>query len=420
MALVSWTACNRAPGGRSTEKDASVEVTGIRIEMEDYTNSSGEIESSTMESGEEVVVIPPDGWVTFEAPVAEAGRYRTTVRLSSGSSAKTSCWIEDYIENKDGRQYNITGNMAYADGVTVDGFVSLTKDGSPLNKGTHPMKLHVAGGAASVDWISFELLKEHQITPKVLTQRTDGDEWVVVWSDEFEYEGLPDTTKWIHDIGNWGWGNNELQYYTEDRLENARVEGGNLVIEARKGEMGQKWTSARLTTRGKTSFIHGKIEFRASVPVERGNWSAGWTLGDVYRDELSWPYCGEIDIMESVGFEIDDETGDGKAHASIHCGAYYFKNNNQPTAITDVKQMQEDFHLYGIEWTADYIKAYVDDLFYFTYNDNADSLTWPFDEPQNIILNLAMGGGWGGAQGMDESVTSQKLLIDYVRVYELQ
>lgn len=420
MALVSWTACNRAPGGRSTEKDASVEVTGIRIEMEDYTNSSGEIESSTMESGEEVVVIPPDGWVTFEAPVAEAGRYRTTVRLSSGSSAKASCWIEDYIENKDGRQYNITGNMAYADGVTVDGFVSLTKDGSPLNKGTHPMKLHVAGGAASVDWISFELLKEHQITPKVLTQRTDGDEWVVVWSDEFEYEGLPDTTKWIHDIGNWGWGNNELQYYTEDRLENARVEGGNLVIEARKGEMGQKWTSARLTTRGKTSFIHGKIEFRASVPVERGNWSAGWTLGDVYRDELSWPYCGEIDIMESVGFEIDDETGDGKAHASIHCGAYYFKNNNQPTAITDVKQMQEDFHLYGIEWTADYIKAYVDDLFYFTYNDNADSLTWPFDEPQNIILNLAMGGGWGGAQGMDESVTSQKLLIDYVRVYELQ
>ena len=166
----------------------------------------------------------------------------------------------------------------------------------------------------------------------------------LIWSDEFEGEGIPDTKKWTFDIGDWGWGNNELQYYTENRVENARVENGNLIIEARKNDMDSKWTSARLTTRGKVSFLYGRIEFRAKVPTNRGNWAAGWTLGDDYVDEISWPYCGEIDILESVGFEMDDITGDGEAHASTHNGAYYFKLGNHQTGIIDVKNMNKEFH----------------------------------------------------------------------------
>ena len=142
------------------------------------------------------------------------------------------------------------------------------------------MKLHLNGKGAKVDWVKFTLMKKHQLTPQTLTQKTDGTEWKIVWSDEFDGEGLIDTSKWTYDIGNWGWGNNELQYYTENRLENARQENGNLIIEARKNDMGEQWTSARLTTRGKVTFVYGRIECRAKVPPNRGNWAAGWTLGD--------------------------------------------------------------------------------------------------------------------------------------------
>lgn len=391
---------------------------GILIESEEHTGTSGEFEIVNLETGEEVTIVPSGGWMTFEVPVQIAGRYKAQVHLSSVSGEPVSCWIEDYYTNKDGRTYNITGSMELPVTDLSGTYITLHKDGSPLNTGTHPMKLHVSGGEAAIDWIRFSLIREREVTPEVLTQNTGGDEWVIAWSDEFETDGMPDETKWTYDIGNWGWGNNELQYYTVARSENARVENGNLIIEARKYDMAEPWTSARLTTRGKTSFVYGRIEFRAKVPKERGNWAAGWTLGDAYADELSWPYCGEIDIMECVGFEINDTTGNGLHHASVHCGAYYFKLNNQPTGITDVQNMNDEFHLYAIEWTPDYIKAYVDDLHYFTYEDTSDALTWPFNEPQNIIVNLAMGGGWGGAQGMDETITSQQLVVDYVRVYE--
>jgi len=392
--------------------------TEILVESENYTGASGDFQTQSLESGQEVILVPEGGWIAFDVPVKLAGRYKVQVHLSSASGDPLSCWIEDYVGNKDGRTYNISGSMEPGTSDQPGSYVTLHRDGSPLNAGIHPMKLHVDRGEAAVDWIKFSLIKERKLTPEVLTQNMEGSEWTIVWADEFDTDGLPDESKWTYDLGNWGWGNNELQYYTVARSENARVEDGKLIIEARKGDMGEKWTSARLTTREKTTFIYGKIELKAKVPMEKGNWAAGWTLGDKYADELSWPYCGEIDIMESVGYEVNDTTGDGTAHASVHCGAYYFKLNNHHTAILDVQNMNEEFHLYAIEWTPEYIKAFVDDVEYFSYDDTADSLTWPFDEPQNIILNLAMGGGWGGAQGMDESVSSQKIVLDYVRVYE--
>jgi beta-glucanase (GH16 family) len=334
--------------------------------------------------------------------------------LASGQSDDGAIvWIEDYYDNKDQRTYDVTGKINIEPSEDIKAFFV---EGSPFNKGLHKIKLHVDKGSVVIDKITFSLMKEHSSSPISLTQNMDGQEWELVWSDEFEGDSI-DESKWTFDFGNWGWGNNELQYYTDNRSENARIEDGILVIEARKNDMGQDWTSTRMTTRGKVSFLYGKIEFRAKVPREKGNWAAGWTLGDDYVDEKSWPYSGEIDIMESVGYEVDNETGDGIAHSTVHTPAYYFKINNQISSTIDVKNIAGEFHTYAVEWTPTEIRGYVNGEQYYVYDKTANELEWPFNKPQNIILNLAMGGGWGGAQGMDESVTSQKLLIDYVRVF---
>jgi beta-glucanase (GH16 family) len=415
FALVSCSPKEKESHATDSESKAET-PREVKIEAESLVDSSGQMEVKSLEDDKTYVHTTEGGWIALDVEIPEAGRYKTEISLSTESEGSFNCWVEDYIDNKDGRTYNITGNMAVEG--PLSSFSSITKDGSPLNAGLHKMKVHFDKGV-NIDWIKFTQLRKHELTPETLSQQMEGAEWKVVWSDEFDGTEV-DTTKWTYDVGNWGWGNYELQYYTENRTENARIEDGNLIIQARKNDMGEAWTSARLTTRGKVSFLYGKIEFRAKVPAERGNWAAGWTLGDEYVDELSWPYCGEIDIMESVGYEMDDETGDGVAHASAHSGAYYFKLGNQPTGITPVKNMDEEYHTYAVEWAPDGMKAFVDDQHYFTYDDTSTDLAWPFNKPQNIILNLAMGGGWGGAQGMDEQVSSQVMTIDYVRVYERQ
>ena len=213
-------------------------------------------------------------------------------------------------------------------------------------------------------------------------------------------------------------GNNEPQYYTASRTENARQENGNLIIEAKKNDLGYDWTSARLTTQGKTSFLYGKIEYRAKVPAGRGTWAAGWLLGDEYRDELSWPYCGEIDVLECVGYEINDTTGAGLNHATCHTRAYYFKQGNQIGSEIELDSMDTKFHTYAVEWFPNEIKGYLDGVHYYTYNKNANELEWPFNKAQNIIINLAVGGGWGGAKGIDHKHDSHQYILDYVRVYQ--
>jgi beta-glucanase (GH16 family) len=180
--------------------------------------------------------------------------------------------------------------------------------------------------------------------------------------------------------------------------------------------MEQPWTSARLTTRGKVSFIYGKIEFRAIVPAGNGAWAACWLLGDAYRDEKSWPLCGEVDIIECTGHEIDDKTFDGQNHASCHSQAYYFKKGNQIKNIIEVDNIAGEFHTYAIEWTPVGIDAFVDGKKYLTYDKLNGESEWPFSNPQNIIINLAMGGYMGGE--IDSSLKSQKFIIDYVRVFE--
>ncbi len=374
----------------------------IAVDATTFTQSTGEdLESPT--------TLTDGTWLAFDVAFEVVGRYRTEIFTSFNNGGKV--WIEDYYDNSDGRTYDVTGKITIAD--SGPSFV----EGSPFNTGNHKIKVHVSEGEATISKVEFTLMVEHQLTPKLFEQKTSGTDWKLVWSDEFDGQSV-DTTKWTYDVGNWGWGNNELQYYTKGRVENARVEDGNLIIEARKNDNGQEWTSARLTTRGKESFKFGKIEFRAQVPREKGNWAAGWTLGDAYVDEKSWPYCGEIDILESVGYEVDNETGNGIAHATVHTPAYYFKINNQISSTRDIVNIAGEFHTYGVEWTPTEIKGYVDGEEYYVYDKIANELEWPFNNPQNIILNLAMGGGWGGAQGMDQDVTSQKFVLDYVRVFE--
>ena len=412
LIMVSCGGSKESSTDTTTQNEPASDVVEVVVEAENFVESSSEY--SVSEGDVSYVDITSEGWLAYDVNFEVAGRYRTQVFVSSESDTALA-WVEDYIDNKDGRTYDVTGKIPVK---ANNSFERYFREGSPFNSNLHKMKLHLSEGGLKVDKIVFTLMKEHQLTPEVFTQNMEGTEWSLVWSDEFDGENI-DTTKWIYDIGNWGWGNNELQYYTEARAENARIEDGNLIIEARKGDMGEKWTSARLTTRGKESFLYGKIELKARVPREKGNWAAGWTLGDSYVDELSWPYCGEIDILESVGYEVNNETGDGIAHCTVHTPAYYFKINNQISSVKDIKNIAGEFHTYSVVWSPTEVRGFVDGEEYYLYDKNANELEWPFDKPQNLILNLAMGGGWGGAQGMDETVTSQKFILDYVRVYEL-
>jgi beta-glucanase (GH16 family) len=353
------------------------------------------------------------GWIELELDVPVTGRYRAALRVAAtrpASDAPVVAWVEDHVGNPDGRHYDVTGPIALAGGVE-----EVSRDGSPLAAGKHRMRLHHAGGEVDVVGLSFTLLRPHAATPATVVQRTEGDTWALVWSDEFDVDGPPDPAKWTHDLGDWGWGNRELQYYTEGRTENARCEGGTLVIEARRGDLGRPWSSARLTTRGKLAFLYGRIELRARVPALDGAWAAGWLLGDAYVDERSWPYCGEIDVVEGVGREVDDTTGDGVNHASCHTRAYYFKQGNHISSTTEVAGMSTEFHVYALEWHRDRIVIELDGAPYYVYDKTDGPLEWPFDQPQNLILNLAMGGGMGGPVATEG--THARFEVDYVRVY---
>jgi beta-glucanase (GH16 family) len=418
--FILLASCTSTQQNRKNQADLSKpDSCSIVIKAGDFINSKSEEIVKIDENNTSYVKTSKGGWLEYKLKVTETGRYKIRLYGTTSDSSDVACWIEDYVDNKDGRTYNISGNMMLKK-ATVNGIENVVeKDGSPIDSGLHMIRLHYDTGAVSFNKICFDLLRKHKSSPLVLTQKTVGKDWKLVWSDEFEGTGQPDTTKWTFDIGNWGWGNNELEYYTVNRLENARQEDGNLIIEARKDDGVYPWSSARLTTRGKESFLYGKIEFRAKVPSGRGTWAAGWLLGDNYRDEMSWPYCGEIDVLENVGYEMDPKTGDGKTHASVHCGAYYFKLNNQPTSIIDVKNMNNEYHIYSMEWLPGGISIFIDGKKYFDYNDTSNDLTWPFNKPQNLIINLAIGGGWGGAKGIDPEMKSAKFILDYVRVYEL-
>ena len=238
--------------------------------------------------------------------------------------------------------------------------------------------------------------------------------WTLVWSDEFtQADGTsPDPTKWAYDIGGGSWGNNELEYYTP-RTNNVRVEKGLLVIEARQEDFrGSKYTSARLKTLGKWSCTYGRIEARIKVPRGQGIWPAFWMLG-TNISTVSWPACGEIDIMENIGAEP------GTVHGTVHGPGYSggARGIGGPFALPE-GSFSDDFHVYAVEWTTNQIKWFVDDRQYFSVTPARlpPGASWVFTQPQFIVLNVAVGGTWPGNPDRT-TVFPQRMLVDYVRVY---
>lgn len=238
----------------------------------------------------------------------------------------------------------------------------------------------------------------------------------LVWNDEFDGEHLDDD-KWVLETGAHGWGNNEWQDYTA--RQNTEVSGGTLKIIARRSGAGQNvgdYTSARLNSI--QSFTYGRMEVRAKVPELRGNglWPAIWMLGRNI-DEVGWPACGEIDIMEYVSHDPNT------FHYSVHTTAFNHIEGSQVTSGgISLATIEERFHVYGVIWTEDFLKFYLDDttnvMLTFEKPANATRAEWPFDGPQYFLLNMAVGGNWGGAQGVDDEIFPATFEIDYVRVYE--
>jgi beta-glucanase (GH16 family) len=244
--------------------------------------------------------------------------------------------------------------------------------------------------------------------------------WRLVWSDEFSIEGLPDATKWDYDTerNRIGWYNGELQYYARDRPENAKVEGGSLVITARRENLtsasdygGQSYTSARLVTRGKAAWTYGFFEVRAKLPCGGGTWPAIWTLGTGGR----WPEDGEIDIMEQTGANKAQVLG------TIHTRAYNYFNGSLGVGQGSSRTVSDActaFHKYQLTWDSSAITIGVDGINYFTYTKPAGSANdrWPFDNPQYMLLNLAVGGVLGGT--VNNTSFPNRMEVDYVRVYQ--
>ncbi|MBM3808822.1 MAG: glycoside hydrolase family 16 protein [Acidimicrobiia bacterium] len=232
--------------------------------------------------------------------------------------------------------------------------------------------------------------------------------WMLVFSDEFDAPGALDSSKWGYELGYVR--NNEAQYYTS-RPANVRAEAGVLVIESLKeAYQGYGYTSASINTLGRFEFLYGRVEVRAKLPTGNGAWPAIWMLG-TNRTQVGWPTCGEIDIMEYVGFDPL------RVHGSIHTAAY--SRGTHKTASINVANPWDAFHVYAMEWYPDRIEIFVDGQKYFTFlNEGTGTRTWPFDQPQYLLINLAIGGSWGGQRGIDDSRFPHRYLVDYVRIYQ--
>jgi len=226
----------------------------------------------------------------------------------------------------------------------------------------------------------------------------------LVWSDEFNSPGAPDPSKWGYDIGAGGWGNSELQYYT-NRTDNVLVSNGTLKIIAKKETYsGSSYTSARLLSKGKFSFQYGKVEVSAKLPAGAGSWPAIWMLGDNFTT-AGWPTCGEIDIMEQKGSDMN------RIYSTLH-----YLGHSGGSAIGSsflINNVTTEFHKYGLIWSGANLQFLVDDVVYYTF---VNSSSLPFNQNFFMILNMAMGGTFGG--NVDPAFSSALMEVDYVRVYQ--
>lgn len=231
----------------------------------------------------------------------------------------------------------------------------------------------------------------------------------LLWSDEFNVDGVVSNSKWSYDVGGNGWGNNELEYYTSGL--NDSVKNGILNIVARKESFGGKnYTSARIVSKNKGDWQYGRFEIRAKLPKGRGTWPAIWMLP---TDNFYgvWPNSGEIDIMEHVGYDPE------KVHFNLHAKAFYGANGRGGSKM--IPGAMDAFHVYRLDWAPYGIRGYMDGEKVFEYsNPYASSDYWPYDKKFHMLINIAVGGNWGGAQGVDDAVFPATMQVDYVRVFK--
>ncbi|MBP0905403.1 glycerophosphodiester phosphodiesterase family protein [Mariniflexile gromovii] len=295
----------------------------------------------------------------------------------------------------------------------------------------------VANTTEDMDWLlandfDFITTDEPELLFERIAKSPTKQGYKLVWSDEFNYKGKPDNTKWAYDYGFIS--NQEKQYFT-DSLKNARVENGHLIIEAHKEKIANKdygneelkkkswlkyvaeidtaqYTSARLKTDGLASWKYGRIEVKAKLPKGVGLWPAIWMLGE-NRKQVGWPESGEIDIMEHVGFNPDSIFG------TIHTKAYNHMIGTERGKKIFIDKPYDTFHVFALEWTPEKMDFILDDVVYNQIeNEHKTTAEWPFDQKFHLILNVSVGGMLGGQKGIDDSVFPQKMMIDYVRVFQ--
>jgi beta-glucanase (GH16 family) len=345
--------------------------------------------------------------------------FEVTVK-NQGGTALASTWFGVAVEVNGAFAAWGGGTYALAPGASVkirtDGWTATS--GNFQMTGEADFSNTVAESAEANNRLTFAYASPapvYQTTPA-----TGG--WNPVWSDEFTGTGVPDPAKWTQEQGFIR--NEESQYYTVNRAQNLRREDGVLIIEAHRedypvaglpnsyGATVAPYTSGSLITKGKASWTYGRIDVAVKVATARGTWSCIWTLGDNIGT-VGWPRCGEIDLMESVGWES------AITHHSIHTQARSHYTGNGYSAPTRVPALATSFIVYSIEWDAQRIRFFADGRRVAEYaNDGTGEASWPFFRNQHLLLNLAVGGTWGRVEGIDEAAFPQRMSIDYVRVYQ--
>lgn len=403
----------------------AVNVGGPAYEARDGTVFEAENSVKGGETGTLETILgsqDPDLYQTYRAGEVQIDR-----PVEPGTYALTFHFAEPLEINAGDRLFDV---VVEDQTVIEDVDVILWRDGKTKSALTVTVRdVEVADGELNVRLVSGT--RDPVISGLVVVRTFDvSDDWELAWSDEFDVPGAPDPALWSVDVWPPRTVNDEDQTYT-DRPKNLRVEDGFLVIEAHKEKFaGAEYTSARIHSSGKGDFLYGRVEARALVPVGKGTWSAIWMLpsdpfkyattcqtGDLWQgvDECdAWPNSGEIDILEHVGYQP------GHIHGTVHNVAYYWRNWQQRKGRILQDGIGERFHVYAMEWTPERIDIFVDDVRYFTYfNEQEGWESWPYDHAFHLVINLAIGGGWGRAGGgIDDTVFPQKMLVDYVRVYK--
>ncbi|ADN02327.1 glycoside hydrolase, family 16 [Spirochaeta thermophila DSM 6192] len=359
---------------------------------------SGVQTESCVEGGLNVGWIDAGDWMAYASRYFEGGEYLVEYRVASlngGGQLSADLDAGSIVLGS----VSIPSTGGWQNWTTVSHTVTIPA-------GNHAFGIYAVSGGWNINWIRFTHLGSGGSTPTPTPTPPPSGDWVLIWSDEFEGSSL-DTSNWTPEIGGSGWGNNELEYYT-DRPENIQVSGGYLQIIARRESYGgMNYTSARLKTENKVYHTYGRIEARIRLSrTGMGLWPAFWMLGNNFS-QVGWPACGEIDIMEHINTE-------DVVYGTIHWDAGGYASYGGNISPVDVTQ----WHVYSIEWDASSIKWFVDGVQYHEANiENSINSTEEFHRPFFILLNVAIGGNWPGFT-IDDSMFPVTMYVDWVRWYQ--